>query len=176
MKLCCPLFLSVTSIYATEVTSKSSNVQQACSSIKTASSQKLFYPQDNAYGLENTDYYNIGLAELKPACIFQPTTAEEVSAAVKILNNFRDVPFAVKSGGHDPNPGHSSVKDGVLIALSKMDFVHYDKSLRTAQFGPGGHWNTLLTPLDKQGVTVVGGRLGNFYQLPFKIYETLITC
>jgi FAD/FMN-containing dehydrogenase len=136
------------------------SVQEACSSIKALAPQKLFYPQDSAYALENTDYYNIGLAELQPACIFQPTSAEEVSAAVKVLNKYNDVPFAVKSGGHDPNPGHSSVKGGVLIALSKMAYAHYNKVDNTAQFGPGGHWSTVIGPLEKEGVAVVGGRLG----------------
>jgi FAD/FMN-containing dehydrogenase len=148
------------SLLSTGLASTLVNVQQACTDIKNLTPTKLFYPNDKAYGLENTDYYNIGLAELKPACIFQPTTAEEVSSAIKILNKYNDVPFAVKSGGHDPNPGHSSIKDGILIALSKMTFVSYDKKSNTAQFGPGGHWNTLIKPLDKQGVTVVGGRLG----------------
>jgi FAD/FMN-containing dehydrogenase len=137
-----------------------SDVASACADIKAAAPGKLFYPQDSAYKLENTDYYNIGLAELMPACILQATKAIEVSEAVKILNKYKDVPFAVKSGGHDPNPGHSSVKGGVLIALSKMSTVKYDKATRTAQFGPGGHWSSVIAPLDKQGVTVVGGRLG----------------
>jgi FAD/FMN-containing dehydrogenase len=136
------------------------DVRSACSDIKAAVPGKLFYPQDREYNLENTDYYNIGLAELKPTCIFQPTKATEVSEAVKILNKYKDVPFAVKSGGHDPNEGHSSVKDGVLIALSKMSFAQYDKSRNVAQFGPGGHWSEVISALDKKGVTVVGGRLG----------------
>jgi FAD/FMN-containing dehydrogenase len=142
-----------------------SDVSSACADIKAAAPGKLFYPRDSAYKLENTDYYNIGLAELGPACILQATTATEVSAAVKILNKYGDVPFAVKSGGHDPNPGHSSVKDGVLIALSKMSTVKYDKTKKTAQFGPGGHWSSVIAPLDKQGVTVVGGRLGETWSM-----------
>ena len=128
--------------------------------LKAAAPGKLFYPQDSAYKLENTDYYNIGLAELGPACILQATKATEVSEAVKILNKYGDVPFAVKSGGHDPNEGHSSVRGGVLIALSKMSFVRHEKGSRVVQFGPGGHWSDIIGSLDKKGATAVGGRLG----------------
>jgi FAD/FMN-containing dehydrogenase len=145
---------------ATAASAAPSDVASACADIKAAAPGKLFYPQDLAYKLENTDYYNIGLAEMGPACILQATEASEVSAAVKILNKYGDVPFAVKSGGHDPNEGHSSVKGGVLIALSKMTFVKHEKGSRVAQFGPGGHWSDVIGPLDKKGAAVVGGRLG----------------
>jgi FAD/FMN-containing dehydrogenase len=138
----------------------SADAAAACVDIKAAAPTKLFYPSDAAYKLENTDYYNIGLAELGPACILQATTPAEVSAAVKILNRHADVPFAVKSGGHDPNAGQSSVAGGVLIALSKMAFVRYEKGSEVAEFGPGGHWSDIIGPLDKKGVTAVGGRLG----------------
>lgn len=138
----------------------SATTKQVCAELKTQFSSKLLYPQDDAYGLENTDYYNLGLAELKPACIFQPRNSKDVAAAVELLNKNTDVPFAVKSGGHSPNVGHSSVKDGVLIAMSKIKFSRYIKDKKLAEFGPGGHWNELIKPLDEQGVAVVGGRLG----------------
>ncbi|KAF2670504.1 FAD-binding domain-containing protein [Microthyrium microscopicum] len=136
------------------------SAKQACEAIKKAVPSKLFYPSDKSYTTENTNYYNIGLAELMPACIFQPTTAQEVSTAVKILNSTPDVKFAVKSGGHDPNAGHSSVKDGVLIALSQMQFTRLSSDKKTAEFGPGGHWNDIQRKLDPLGAAVVGGRLG----------------
>jgi hypothetical protein len=147
---------------ASTTTASASFIQAACSEIAKQVPKKLFYPQDDAYGFENTDYYNIALTALMPACIFQPTEATEVAAAVKILNQpqYKDVPFAIKSGGHDPNKGHSSVKGGVLLALSKMAFVEYDSAQNVAQFGPGGHWDCVIAPLDKQNVTVLGGRLG----------------
>jgi hypothetical protein len=145
---------------ATVAAAAPSEVVSACTEINAAAPGKLFYPQDAAYKLENTDYYNIGLAELGPACILQATKATEVSEAVKILNKYGDVPFAVKSGGHDPNEGHSSVRGGVLIALSKMSFVRHEKGSRVVQFGPGGHWSDIIGSLDKKGATAVGGRLG----------------
>jgi FAD/FMN-containing dehydrogenase len=136
------------------------STQAACDAIKKALSGKLALPNESAYNKENNDYHNIGLAELKPACIAHPTTAQEVSTIVKILGQHSDVWFSVKSGGHDPNVGHSSVKNGVLISLRKIAGVQNDPKRKVAYVKPGGHWNEIIEPLDKQGVTVVGGRLG----------------
>ncbi|KAK7414984.1 hypothetical protein QQX98_006217 [Neonectria punicea] len=80
--------------------------------------------------------------------------------AVKVLNKHPDVNVAAKSGGHDPNPGHATVHDGVLISLSEIAGTTYDRSKNVAYVKPGGEWNDVISPLDKEGVTVVGGRLG----------------
>ncbi|KAF2397828.1 FAD-binding domain-containing protein [Trichodelitschia bisporula] len=132
----------------------------ACKAIQSAVPGKLFYPGDGPYKQENSDYYNIGLSELMPACIVRPTLTPEVAEIVKILNKFADVKFAVKSGGHDPNAGHSSVRDGVLIALSQMKGVEYDKAKKVVYLKPGGQWSGVIKELEKDGVTIVGGRIG----------------
>lgn len=134
--------------------------QSTCSRISSQLPGKLALPKSPEYNRENGNYYNIGLADLGPACIVHPTNAQEVAEVVKILRESPDVPYAVKSGGHDPNPGHSSVRDGILIALSKIAGVQYDTGKHLATFGPGGAWEDVIGPLEKQGVTVVGGRLG----------------
>jgi len=133
---------------------------ELCATLDSSIPEKLLYPQDDAYAAENKKYYNIGLAEMMPACILQATTAEEVSTAIKLLNTYTTVPFAIKSGGHDPNAGDSSVKDGLLIALSQMNKTSIDPAAQVAQFGPGGHWADLMKPMDDAGFAVVGGRLG----------------
>ena len=43
--------------------------QQACRDIKIALPGKVWFPDEAEYIKENKDYYNIGLAELAPACI-----------------------------------------------------------------------------------------------------------
>jgi len=89
-----------------------------------------------------------------------PTSAEEVSSVVKELHKKPGVRFAVKSGGHSPNVGHSSIKDGVLIALRNLSGTEYDKAKQVAYVKPGGHWADVIKPLATHGVTVVSGRLG----------------
>jgi FAD/FMN-containing dehydrogenase len=132
----------------------------ACTEIKIALPGRVHLPGQAAYTKENKDYYNIGLADLRPTCITMPQSVQEVSQIVKILNKHESVPFAIKSGGHDPNPGHSSVKDGVLIALRYINGTEYDAAKGVAYVKPGGHWSDVITPLARQGQTVVSGRLG----------------
>jgi FAD/FMN-containing dehydrogenase len=133
---------------------------QTCSEIKNKLPYRLKYPDDLAYWKENRDYYNIGLAELGPACIVFPGSAEDVSEIVKIFNKIPNVQFAVKSGGHSPNPGHSSIKDGVLIAMRDMVGTQLDVQKKVAYVKPGGHWWDVYKVLERTGWTVVGGRLG----------------
>jgi FAD/FMN-containing dehydrogenase len=140
----------------------SPTAQQACKDIKTALPGKLWFPGEAAYIQENKDYYNIGLAELNPACISLPTSPEDVSAIIKILNADanKDVHFAVKSGGHSPNPGAASIRDGVLIAMRHINGTVLDKEKSLAHIKPGGHWWDAMDVLKGTGQMVVGGRLG----------------
>ncbi|KAK8051867.1 hypothetical protein PG993_003252 [Apiospora rasikravindrae] len=96
-------------------------------------------PGDAAYGAELSHYWSKSLADLRPACVVQPVTVEQVAAVVRVLNhqNHTSVPFAVKSGGHDPNPGHASVDGGVLIALHHMKGTRYDAEKGVAYVKPG---------------------------------------
>ncbi|KAK8080428.1 hypothetical protein PG997_008246 [Apiospora hydei] len=79
------------------------------------------------------------LADLRPACVVQPVTAAQVAVVVRVLNhrNHTSVRFAVKSGGHDPNPGHASVDGGVLVALRHLEGVRYDVEKGVAYVKPG---------------------------------------
>jgi len=136
--------------------------EQVCREIKTALPGKLWFPGEAAYIKENKDYYNIGLTELGPACITFPSSAGDVSAIIKILNTdaHKDVQFAVKSGGHSPNPGAASVKDGVLITMRHINGTVLDKEKSLAYIKPGGHWWDAMDVLKGTGHMAVGGRLG----------------
>jgi hypothetical protein len=70
------------------------------------------------------------------------------------------VDFVIKSGGHSPDAGHASVKDGVLIALRNLSGTTLDSKTNLAALKPGGHWWDAMKALDGTGRMVVGGRLG----------------
>lgn len=112
------------------------------------------------YTSEMLDYWSVALQSLKPACMILPQNADEVATVVQILNQYPDVKFAVKSGGHSPNPGHATAKDGVLISTAAMKGATYDAATGYAHVKPGGEWNDVIGALDEQGVTMLGGRLG----------------
>lgn len=139
----------------------SPSTKAACIEISAAIPDRVWSNRlSKNYYSEVNSYWSTNLRDAKPACLVLPQSAEEVAAAVKTLNKYPDVQFAVKSGGHTPNERHSSIKDGILISTRDMSGVTYDKKTQIAYVKPGGEWNDVLGPLDKQGVTIVGGRLG----------------
>ncbi|KAE9374008.1 FAD-binding domain-containing protein [Stipitochalara longipes BDJ] len=79
---------------------------------------------------------------------------------MRILNKYPGVNFAVRSGGHDPNPGHASTHGGVLICLRHMKGATYETNTGLAFVKPGGVWNDVITDLERDDITIVGGRLG----------------
>ncbi|MBE3047323.1 FAD-binding protein [Candidatus Bathyarchaeota archaeon] len=140
----------------------SSATEKVCDEISAALADRVWAQSDIEYTSETNSYWSTALRDAKPACLVLPQSADEVSSAVKVLNKYPNVQFAVKSGGHTPNQRHSSIKDGVLISTRDMAGVTYDKETGIAQVKPGGEWNDVIGPLDEEGVTVLGGRLGNY--------------
>ena len=81
-----------------------------------------------------------------------------MSKTLQIINFFQ-APFAVRSGGHSPNPGWSSIQDGILISLEKLNTVSLSKDRTFASVGPGARWGEVFATLDAQQAVVVGTRL-----------------
>lgn len=94
-----------------------------------------------------------------PSCIVSPSSADEVSKILKIVNFFQ-TKFAVRSGGHSPSPGWSSIDEaGILIDLRKLNQVTVSADQKIASLGPGGRWGDIFAALDPYGVSVIGGRI-----------------
>ncbi|KAL2193384.1 FAD linked oxidase-like protein [Corynascus similis CBS 632.67] len=95
----------------------------------------------------------------RPACAVLPETAQDVAAALRTVRFF-GVRFAVRSGGHSPNPGHSSVpKPGILIDLRRLNDIRVNgPNAKTVTVGPGQRWGDVIAALDPYKVTVIGGR------------------
>jgi hypothetical protein len=134
--------------------------EDACEEISKALPKRVFFPISINYNSQQSDYWSTLLRGIKSACVVVPQSTEHVSTAVKILNKYPDVKFAVKSGGHDPNAGHATVSNGVLISLAELKGATYDRDNGVAYVKPGGEWNDVISELNKEGVAVVGGRLG----------------
>ncbi|PHH88229.1 hypothetical protein CDD83_7805 [Cordyceps sp. RAO-2017] len=114
-------------------------------------------PGDAAY-VNLTDANWSQTAWQHPSCIASPESAAQVAELVGLLGA-RSVPFAVRSGGHSPNPLDAAINTGVLVSLSGLDAVSYDSSTGLAAVGPGARWEAVYSELDKYRVTVVGGRV-----------------
>ncbi|KAK3302991.1 uncharacterized protein B0T15DRAFT_260730 [Chaetomium strumarium] len=94
-----------------------------------------------------------------PSCVVQPSSARLLSVVLRIIVQFQ-VLFAVRSGGHSPNPGWASIgQPGVLIDLSRLDAFRVNADASVVSVGPGQRWGSVLAALDPYNVTVVGARL-----------------
>lgn len=94
-----------------------------------------------------------------PACIIRVQNPQDVAKALQIIQEFQ-VPFSIRSGGHSPNPGWSSIEDpGILIDLSALNTIAVSEDKTTASIGPGQRWGSVYESLDPYGVNVIGGRI-----------------
>ncbi|KAK3935427.1 hypothetical protein QBC46DRAFT_422660 [Diplogelasinospora grovesii] len=103
----------------------------------------------------------------QPTCIAQPDSAQDVQTLVKAVVG-AGVPFAIRSGGHDPAPFDASISTGVLISMSQLNNITYDATNNVVSIGPGARWGAVYSLLDSYNVTAVGGRVmdvgvGGFY-------------
>lgn len=91
-------------------------------------------------------------------CILQPDSALDVSKAV-LISSFLGSKFSVRSGGHNPNFGFSSIgKEGMLIDLSRLNDVTLSPDGTRAAVGPGSRWGSVYKTLSSSGKMAVGGR------------------
>lgn len=94
----------------------------------------------------------------EPYCIILPRTTEAVSITIHVVASF-NVTFAVRAGGHSPNPGWSSVgQRGILIDLQNLDEITIRNDNLTARVGPGARWGEVMEVANLQNVSVVSTR------------------
>jgi hypothetical protein len=137
-----------------------SAVADSCDTIAALGNVNITGPLNLAYIEEQTQYWSSSCSALLPSCIIFPRTVEEVSAVVQIIANTTER-FAVKSGGHSPNNGWSSVAGGPLIALEHFDQAVLDQATGIVDVGPGNRLDGIAAKLQGTGWTFVGGRIGN---------------
>jgi len=159
----CSALIAATYFLTVSATTVSSNTTAACTAISVSSIETLSLSSDalnSDYVTAKDHYWSAANADLSPACAVFPTSAEDVSTIVSALLQYPDVTFAVKSGGHNPNVGWSSVDGGVLIVMSNLGNTTFNPGDNTANVGPGARWKDVIGALEPYGVAVVSGRLG----------------
>ncbi|QRV78647.1 FAD-binding domain protein [Ceratobasidium sp. AG-Ba] len=143
---------TVAALLATSVVDAS----PSCLRAKTSSS-KVLDPLSPFYLSEKLAYWS-STCVLTPKCIFTPTSALDVSTAIKVLVA-SNCEFAVRGGGHTPNPGWAGTSNGVLISLSKLDTIRFGEDTSSVHIGAGNRWGDVYAGTGKRGVTVAGGRI-----------------
>ncbi|KAI8623063.1 hypothetical protein F5Y19DRAFT_404986 [Xylariaceae sp. FL1651] len=77
------------------------------------------------------------------------------------MDYFR-IKFSVRSGGHSPNLGWSSIGSyGVLLDMQKLVQVDLSEDTAVVGVGPGAVWGDVMASLSSHCVSVVGGRIPN---------------
>lgn len=94
----------------------------------------------------------------EPSCIILPRSAEAASTAIRVITSF-NVAFAVRAGGHSPNPGWSSVgHGGILVDLQYLDEISISDDNLVVTVGPGARWGDVTELANLRNVSVVGTR------------------
>lgn len=119
----------------------------------------VLLPDSTAYTDRQASYWAANVP-LRPSCIVQPRTTDEVSQVIKVLAKAKG-PVAIRSGGHTQWPGSNDVNEGVTIDLGQMTDVSYDGKSKLASIQPGSRWGNVYQKLLKYQVCVTGGRDGN---------------
>ena len=95
----------------------------------------------------------------EPYCVIQPRNESDVSVALQIIDFFESK-FAVRSGGHSPNPGWSSVDStGILVDLQRLNSIQLSSDGSVASVGPGARWGDVYATLDAHQAVVIGARI-----------------
>ena len=90
--------INATSTTAVSTVDLGTGARCACSKLAVSYSNLIVYPWSANYTSQVTNYWDIR-ADLDPACIFLPTSAEQVADAVGLFATC-GAQFAVRGGGH----------------------------------------------------------------------------
>ncbi|WP_406049043.1 FAD-binding oxidoreductase [Kribbella sp. NBC_00889] len=95
----------------------------------------------------------------RPAVIAQVRTAEDVQAAVRFAVA-NDLEIAVRGGSHSMS-GASSVDDGLMIDLSRMNQITVDPEARRVRVGGGALLSDLDAATQAHGLAVPAGMISH---------------
>ncbi|KAF7622066.1 oxidoreductase FAD-binding protein [Aspergillus flavus] len=137
------------------------SVATCCLALIGALGKKVSFPNSQPYNNSINTYFSQQNSNLHPLCIVSPTTAQDVSTAIKIINSTPETPnFAIRSGGHAPFTGASNIANGITLDLRGLNSIKVSPDRTTASIGVGATWGDVYPHLDQLGLSVAGGRAG----------------
>jgi hypothetical protein len=113
-------------------------------------------PQDAAYDSAR-QVWNRAI-DRRPALVVRAADAADVIRSVSFARD-NELPLAVRSGGHSM-AGHSTVDDGIVIDLSRMQGMSVDADRRVAWVQPGLTWGGYAERAHAYGLGTTSGDSG----------------
>ncbi|KAF1940310.1 FAD binding domain-containing protein [Clathrospora elynae] len=134
---------------------------QNCTSLKVLyGNNAVEFQDESAYYAFTSGFWSGISAEVKPYCIFKPSSPAAVSVLV-LLSRLSQCPFAVKSGGHTAFSGAATIEGGITVSFENLKGIKLSSDKNTVAVQPGNNWGDVLTALSTTGVTAVAGRIGD---------------
>ena len=90
-----------------------------------------------------------------------PETTNDVSLAVKVIKTFNYASvcnFAIRGGGHTPWAGSANIDRGVTIDMRRIKSISVNREKTEAKVGAGAIWEDVHREMDRQGLSIIGGR------------------
>ncbi|KAK4236592.1 hypothetical protein C8A03DRAFT_35491 [Achaetomium macrosporum] len=133
--------------------------QSCCDALRSSLGSKVSLPNSSAYNASISSYWAQQETLIHPACVVSPTSARDVSAALKVLVP-RRCKFAVRGGGHGAVAGIANIQDGVTIDLRGLNSITVSSDRKTVAVGGGQKWASVYAKLQPLGLAASGGRNG----------------
>jgi FAD binding domain/Berberine and berberine like len=99
--------------------------------------------------------YNERFDAVLPQAVARPVDSADVQAAIR-WGLGKGVAMRARSGGHS-YAGYSTLADGIVLDLRKMNWIEVDRAAGTATVGAGAQLIDVYTALASHGATIPGG-------------------
>jgi FAD/FMN-containing dehydrogenase len=114
----------------------------------------VFRPSDPGFD-KVARVFNTRFDHVTPHAVARPINGPDVRDAVRFTTE-HGVSVRARSGGHSYT-GYSTLADGVVLDLRKLNWVNFDQAAGTATIGAGSQLIDVYAELAKHGVTLPGG-------------------
>jgi FAD/FMN-containing dehydrogenase len=94
-----------------------------------------------------------GRVDLKPACIIQPRSSNDVALALRYARD-HDLPLTVKGGGHSA-AGYCLNSGGVVLDMALLSDLELNRGNQTLRVGLGARWADVYHALLRSGTGLI---------------------
>ncbi|OOF97839.1 hypothetical protein ASPCADRAFT_513492 [Aspergillus carbonarius ITEM 5010] len=130
-------------------------IADAVKALEEAFPSQVLLPGTPEYTELSHSYLSVLESDITPACIFRPTSNEEISTFLKLT---RGTPFAIRGGGQQPLPGCANIPDGITLDLGLLTDIEVNEDTSTISIAAVERWGNAYDVLAPKNLAVTGGR------------------